>query len=194
MLNKAGIYPVAIDIVDRPLFFEGILVVGDTTKPHILQQARVEEADTIIITLHDDSLNIFTVLTSRQLNPEINVVVRAVHAETVERLHQAGANHVLSESLLGSQLLQVALVEMGVLPGLTDYLIRELRWYGAPIHIKDLAEKYRGHIKIICLVREGQVLEPRAEQVVQEKDIMVVLGTQQYVEMLRQQGAVRRDF
>lgn len=190
MLNKAGIYPVVIDLLDRPLFFQGKLIVGDTTKPHVLQQARVEEADTIIITLHDDSLNIFTVLASRHLNPNINVVVRAVHLETVERLHQAGANHVLSESLLGSQLLQVAMVEMGVLPRLKGYLIRELLWRSTPVQIQSLAEKHRGNMKIICVVRDDKILQPKADYTLQQNDKIVVMGKEEHVTLLQQQGAV----
>lgn len=193
MLNKAGIYPVAIDLLDRPLFFQGKLVVGDATKPHILKEARIEEADTIIITLHDDNLNIFTVLASRHLNPNINVVVRAVHKETIERLHQAGANHVLSESLLGSQLLQVAMVEMDVLPKLTNYLIRELVWHNSPIQIRPLAERYKGYIKIICVVRDNQVFKPTADFMLQKNDIIVVLSTPEHMELLQQQGAELLD-
>lgn len=121
-LNQAGINPHVIDILEKPLSFNGKLIVGDATLPQTLHQARIEEADTLIVTLNSDSLNIFTVLSSRQLNPNLNVIVRAIHADTVDRLCEAGANHVLSEAILGSQLLQVAMVEMGVLPKFSDYV------------------------------------------------------------------------
>ncbi len=183
-LNRVDIYPVVIDIVNRPLHFRGKLVVGDATKPHILHQARIEEADTLIVTLNNDSLNTFTVLAGRQLNPNINVVARAVQAETVDRLRQAGANHVLSESLLGYQLLQVAMVRMGILPKLSNYVIRELVWRHAPIKIETLAIRHKGFIKIICIIKDDKLFEPTAEYQLQQDDLIVVLGSPQAIERL----------
>lgn len=187
-LNRADIYPVAIDIVNRPLYFRGKLVVGDATKPHILQQARIEEADTLIVTLDNDTINMFTVLAGRQLNSNINVVARAVQAEAVDRLRQAGANHVHSESLLGSQLLQVAMVDMGVLPKLSNYVVRELVWRHAPIQIQTLAEKHKGFIKIICIVKDDSIIEPKADYQLQKDDTVVVMGTPQAIEGLSTMG------
>lgn len=183
-LNSAGIYPVTIDIVNRPLYFRGELVVGDATKPHVLQKARIEEADTLIVTLDNDSLNIFTVLAGLHLNPRLNVVARAVKAEAVHRLRQAGANHVLAESLLGCQLLQVAMVEAGVLPKLSNYTIREVTWRYEPIQIQTLAEKHKGLIKIICIYKEGRIFEPTADYQLQKNDIIVVLGSPQHIKRL----------
>ena len=183
-LNRVDIYPVAIDIIDRPLYFRGKLVVGDATKPHILQQANIKAADTLIVTLDNDTLNIFTVLASRQLNPNINVVARAVHAEAVDRLLQAGANHLLSESLLGYQLLQVAMVEMGLLPKLSNYVIREVVWRHAPVQIQKLVEKQKGNIKIICIAKGDKIIEPTADYQLQENDNIAVLGTPLAIERL----------
>lgn len=183
-LNRAGIYPVTIDKVNRPLHFRGELVVGDATKHHVLQQARIEEADTLIVTLDNDSFTIFTVLASRHLNPHINVVARAVQTETIDRLRQAGANHVLSESLLGFQLLQVAMVEAGVLPKLSDYVIREVTWRHEPMKIQILAEKHQRKIKIICVIKNEEVFEPSGSYVLQKNDIIVVLGPPQHIDRL----------
>ena len=183
-LNRADIYPVAIDILNRRLQFRGKLVVGDATKPHTLQQARIDEADTLIVTLDDDTLNIFTVLAGRQLNPNINVVARAVHAQGIDRLRQAGANHVLSESLLGYQLLQVAMVELGVLPKLSNYVIRELVWRHEPIQIHTLAIRHKGFITIICIIKDDNIFEPKSDYQLQKNDIIVVLGSPQAIERL----------
>ncbi len=187
-LNRSDIYPVVIDIVNKPLYFRGKIVVGDATKPHILQQARIQEADTLIVTLDNDTINIFTVLASRQLNPNINVVARAVQAEAVDRLRQTGANHVHSESLLGYQLLQVAMVDMGVLPRLSNYVVRELVWHHAPIQIQALAEKHQGFIKIVCIVKGDSIIEPKADYELQKDDTVVVMGTPHHIEQLSTSG------
>ncbi len=184
MLNNAGIKPYVIDILNKPLFFDGELIAGDATKPHVLKEVKISEADTLIVTINDDSLNIFIVLASSLLNPDVDVMARSVHVDAIDRLHQAGANHVLSESILGFQLLQIAMVEMDVLPKLPDYVVRELTWQQEPITIQDLTEKYRGEFKVICIVREGRAIEPSLNYALQKGERIVVLGTYNNLEKL----------
>jgi Trk K+ transport system NAD-binding subunit len=175
-LNKAGIEPSVVDIANRQLYFKGSLLVGDATKPHVLHSVDIEKANTLIVTINDDSLNIFTVLASKQLNPDVDIMARAVHVDAVDRLHQAGANHVLSESILGFQLLQIAMVEIGVLPKLTDYVVREVTWQGEPITIGKLTEKHAGKFKIICAVVNDKVVEPSLGFLLESGERLVVLG------------------
>ncbi|UMZ73714.1 potassium channel family protein [Natranaerofaba carboxydovora] len=177
MLNYAGIYPDVIDIKERPLYFKGNLITGDSTKTSVLQKAKIEEADTLILTINDDSINIFTALNCKKLNPNIDIVSRAVSTDVVDRLHQAGVNHVLSETIMGFQLLQVAMVDMGVLPKLSNYLIREIKWNREPTKLRDLTERNKVDAKIICIVRENKVLEPSAELALNKNDLIVALGS-----------------
>jgi voltage-gated potassium channel len=175
-LNEAGIIPSVVDILQRPLLFEGNLVVGDATKPHVLQEVRVEEADALIVTINDDSLNIFIVLASKLLNSRVDIMARSVHVDAIDRLHQAGANHVLSESILGFQLLQIAMVEMGVLPKRSNYLVRELPWLHDPVTIGELTAKHVGNFKVVCIVKDGNAIEPSLSYVLQKGDSIVVMG------------------
>ena len=67
-------------------------------KPHVLQKARIEEADTLIVTLDNDSLNIFTVLAGLHLNPVL--MLWPERSRPGCSSSAAGrANHVLAESL-----------------------------------------------------------------------------------------------
>jgi voltage-gated potassium channel len=175
-LNNSGIKPCVVDIAQRPLYFKGELIVGDATKPHILHAVEIERANTLIVTINDDSLNIFTVLASRYLNPAIDVMARAVHVDAVDRLHQAGANHVLSESILGFQLLQIAMVEMGVLPKVPDYVVREVFWQGESITIGKLTQEHAAKFKIICAVKNETAMRPTLNYTLSRGDRLVVLG------------------
>ncbi len=180
-LNEAGIKPYVIDILQKPLTFQGTLVVGDATKPQVLQEVKIEEADTLIVTINNDSLNIFIVLASSLLNPDIDIMARSVHADAVDRLHQAGANHVLSESILGFQLLQIAMVEMGVLPKMRDYVVREIPWRQEPISIRELTKEHNNNFKIICAVKDGKAVEPSLDYTLQKGDSIVALGPPEYL-------------
>lgn len=181
-LNQVGIEPSVVDIQRRPLHFRGKLVIGDATKPHILTKVNIKQANTLIVTINNDSLNIFTVLTSKQINPGVDIMARAVHVDAVDRLHQAGANHVLSESILGFQLLQIALVELEVLPKLTDYVVREVTWSGDATTVGALTEKYAGKFKVICTVKEVDVIEPSIALSILPGDKLVVIGPPDNIE------------
>ncbi len=183
-LNNAGIKPYVIDILHKPLFFEGNLIVGDATKPHVLHEVQIEKADTLIVTINDDSLNIFIVLASSLLNPDVDVMARSVHVDAVDRLHQAGANHVLSESILGFQLLQIAMVEMGVLPKMSDYVVREINWQREPVTIQELTEMHPGEFKIICVVKNDTAIEPSLDYTLQKEDRIVALGPTEHLDKL----------
>jgi voltage-gated potassium channel len=185
-LNESGIQPYVVDIQERPLLFDGTLIVGDATKPHVLQKVRIEDADTLIVTINNDSLNIFIVLANSLINRDVDVMARAVHADAIDRLHQAGANHVLSESILGFQLLQIAMVEMGVLPKLSNYVLREMPWLSEPITIGDLTAKHKGKFKIVCIVRNSDVLEPSIDFTLRRGDRLVALGHPDYLDTLNE--------
>jgi Trk K+ transport system NAD-binding subunit len=183
-LNEAGIKPYVVDIQERPLLFDGTLIVGDATKPHVLHKVRIEDADTLIVTINDDSLNIFIVLANSLINPDVDVMARAVHADAIDRLHQAGANHVLSESVLGFQLLQIAMVEMGVLPKMSDYVLREVSWFSEPVTIGELTAKHKSKFKIVCVVKNSEVIEPSIDYTLQKGDKLVALGHPDYLSTL----------
>ena len=187
-LNRANIYPIVIDVANKPLSFKGELIVGDSTKVNVLQQkhiqAHIKEADILIATIDNDNMNIFTVLASRLINPNLNVVAGAIRSESAERLHQAGASHVLSESQLGFQLLQIALVQAGILPKQSAYAIREVVWRRQPIQIQTLSEQLEKTIKIICVVREDKIIEPAAEYKLEKNDHIIVLGPPQQIDTL----------
>lgn len=183
-LNNAGIKPYVIDVLNKPLFFDGELIAGDATKPHVLQEVQIDKADTLIVTINNDSLNIFIVLASSLLNPDVDVMARSVHVDAVDRLHQAGANHVLSESILGFQLLQIAMVEMGVLPKMKDYVVREIVWQREPLTVQELTEMHRGEFKIICIIKDDKAIEPALDYTLQKGDRIVALGPTGHLERL----------
>ena len=176
-LNQVGIRPVIIDVLDREKHFDGELIVGDATFSNVLEEAQIKSADTIIAALNADHLNIFTVLASKQMNPDINIVARAVRPDSAERIMQAGANHVLSEAILGFQLLQMTMVEMGIIPKLSSNVIREITWNKEPTSLMKIVKNTAHHLHVICIVKpDYEVLEPQTNHVIQTGDRLVALG------------------
>ena len=79
-----------------------LLYVGDdATHDEALLSAGIERARALVTTLPDDSENVFTVLTARQLNPRINIISRAKNPKSERKLLLAGASHVVMPEQIG---------------------------------------------------------------------------------------------
>jgi len=82
---------------------EGCLVVtGDATEEHILQSASIERAGSLVSVLPSDADNVFITLTSRNLNPDLQIVARAEYASSEKKLLQAGADRVVMPANIGA--------------------------------------------------------------------------------------------
>jgi voltage-gated potassium channel len=71
-------------------------VAGDATDGALLANLGLgRQATRILCLTHDDVSNVYITLTARQVAPDILIVSRANKAETVRKLMQAGATHVV---------------------------------------------------------------------------------------------------
>ncbi len=77
-------------------------IEGDAADIKVLEQAGVMEARTVIITTHNDAMNIYLAFYCRQLRPDMQIISRATHERSVAKLHMAGADLVLSYASMGA--------------------------------------------------------------------------------------------
>jgi voltage-gated potassium channel len=87
------------------------VVVGRAEDLENMKAVGIERAPSVLLTTHDDAVNIFLAIYARRLNPECHIVSRVTHQRNLESLHRAGANFVLSQSSLGATLLLSVLQE-----------------------------------------------------------------------------------
>lgn len=78
-----------------------LYIHDDATHDEALQAANVNEARALIAALSDDSDNLFIVLTTRQLNPNLHIISRARDPRSQKKLTLAGANRVVMPEQLG---------------------------------------------------------------------------------------------
>ncbi len=76
-------------------------VVGNAAEIEILREAGIEETSTVVITPHDDDLNIYLTIFCRKLRPDIQILCRATEERNVATLHRAGADIVMSYASMG---------------------------------------------------------------------------------------------
>ncbi|MFD1569324.1 potassium channel family protein [Halorubrum laminariae] len=91
-LTDASIPVTVVDEADA----EGVDVVGDATDPETLAAAGIEDAQTVVLALPDDTVAEFTTLVARDLAPNVEILARVEESESVPKMHRAGADYVLA--------------------------------------------------------------------------------------------------
>ena len=79
------------------------LFLGDAADRDVIDKAGVAEAPSILLTTHDDAVNIYLTVYCRRLNPEARILTRVTHERNVEAIQRAGADFVLSYASFGVQ-------------------------------------------------------------------------------------------
>lgn len=77
-------------------------ILGDGAELEVLEQAGIWKTPVIIITTHDDDMNIYMTIYCRQLRPDAQIITRANLERNVTTLHRTGADFVLSYSSTGA--------------------------------------------------------------------------------------------
>ncbi len=81
------------------------LVCGDAAELEILEQAGIRDSSTVVITTHDDNMNVYLTIYCRRLRPDIHILGRANLERNVSTLHRAGADFVMSYATTGANVL-----------------------------------------------------------------------------------------
>jgi voltage-gated potassium channel len=77
-------------------------ILGNAADGEILRQAGLMDAPAVVITTHDDDVNIYLTLYCRHLRPEMQIISRATLERNVATLHRAGADFVMSYASMGA--------------------------------------------------------------------------------------------
>jgi voltage-gated potassium channel len=77
-------------------------VVGDAAELAVLQAAGIREAPTVMVTTHDDDVNVYLTIYCRRLRPDVQIIARARLDRNISTLHRAGADSVLSYASTGA--------------------------------------------------------------------------------------------
>lgn len=74
------------------------VIIGSAADYDTLIAAGIERTPSIIITTHEDDLNVYLTIYCRRLRPDAQIISRASLNRNVKTLHRAGANLVMSYS------------------------------------------------------------------------------------------------
>jgi voltage-gated potassium channel len=80
-------------------------VVGDAAELEVLERAGIIDSPSVVITTHDDDMNIYLAIYCRRLRPDIQILGRANQDRNISTLHRAGADFVMSHASTGANLI-----------------------------------------------------------------------------------------
>ena len=77
-------------------------VVGDAADISVLKEAGIDDACAVIVTTHDDDVNVYLTIYIRRLRPDVQIIARSNLDRNVATLNRAGADAVLSYASIGA--------------------------------------------------------------------------------------------
>ena len=155
-------------------------VLGDAADLDVLKQAGVLEAPTVIVTTHDDDLNVYLTIYCRRLRADIQIISRATRERVVATLHRAGADIVMSYASIGASSL-MNLLRRGRILMVTEGLdVFRVNVPGALVdkRIADSSIRERTGCHVIAIrTAEGGRIVPGPEQVLPADAQLVLIGS-----------------
>ena len=78
-------------------------ILGDAADLHVLERAGISaESPSVLITTHDDDINIYLTIYCRKLRPNIQINSRANLERNISKLYSVGADIVMSPASMGA--------------------------------------------------------------------------------------------
>jgi Trk K+ transport system NAD-binding subunit len=80
-------------------------VIGDAAELGTLQKAGILDCSAVVITTHDDDMNVYLAIYCRRLRPDVQIVGRANQDRNANTLHRAGVDFVMSYASTGANVI-----------------------------------------------------------------------------------------
>lgn len=101
-LSQRGIEYVILEKNAERVGSDPNCIVGDAADAEMLNSAGLMKTPVVVVTTHDDDMNVFLTLYCRRLRPNIQIISRATKERNISTLHRAGADFVLSYASMGA--------------------------------------------------------------------------------------------
>jgi Trk K+ transport system NAD-binding subunit len=154
-------------------------IQGSAADRDVLVAAGIDTTPSIIITTHDDNLNIYLTIYCRRLRPDVQIISRASLDRNINTLHRAGANLVMSyTSLCASTIMN--LLKPGKLlmlsEGLNVFRMRVRHRLEGRI-LRDLRIREETGCSVVAVQRgERTEINPDPAIVLEREDELILIG------------------
>ena len=145
-----------------------------------LVSAGINETPSIIITTHDDNLNIYLAIYCRRLRPDAQIISRASLDRNINTLHRAGANLVMSySSLVTATIMNLLQPQKMLMLSEGLHVFRAAlspKLENRPLH--DIQVRESTGCSVVAVRRKGQsIVNPDPTILLAPGDELVLIGT-----------------
>ncbi len=156
------------------------VITGSAADRDILARAGIAKAPSVIITTHDDDLNVYLAIYCRRLRQDVQIISRASLNRNVRTLHRAGVDLVMSYSSITANTI-VNLLRPGSLVTLSE----NVSVFVAPVtrqlvggSLRDLRLREDTGCSVIAIRRQGvaTIVNPDPSGILRQGDELVLVG------------------
>ena len=163
---------------------DGVDIVGDATQEETLAAAGIDDAQTVVLALPDDTMTEFATLVIRDMAPEIEIVARVEEKANISKTYRAGADYVLSLETVTGRMSASYLLESEDILSLDQQMkiARTSADVITGLAIEEANIREQTGCTVIAIERGGDLLtdiEPGT--VIRQTDTLIIVGTDEGV-------------
>ncbi len=106
------------DAVHTVIEHGDLAVEADASREAILRRLRIDQARGLIAALGSDAENVYTIMTARDLKPDLFIIARADSDDAKQKMMRAGADRVISPYQIGA----VQMAQTALRPAVVDFV------------------------------------------------------------------------
>lgn len=161
---------------------------GDATDEKILLHAGIQKARGVFAATDDDNRNLVISLTAKHLNPNIRVVARCQEPRNIEKIKKAGADVVISPTLIGGLRMAAEMVR----PTVTSFLDKMMRDKDRNLRVEEVSltqrfvgksisslnlQKYSNTLLLAIKTKEDWIYNPTEDYIIKPENTLIVMTT-----------------
>ncbi len=167
-----------------------VYIEGDPIEDMVLKKAGIEKAIGLFAAMDDDNKNLIISLSARQMNPNIKVVASCHNNMNAEKMKRAGANSVVSSTLIGGLRMASEMIRPTVVTFL-DTMLRDtnknLRIEETPLldslegkQLKDLnLKQFKNTLLLAIRTKIGWIYSPNETHTIGKDSSLIIMTTPQ---------------
>ena len=173
-------------------------IIGNASANGNLEIAGIKKAKGLIACADSDQENVFVTLSARSMNPNLYIVARASGRDAEDKLKIAGANRTIAPYFISGR----RMAALATRPVASDFMdivmhgehlefsLREMALKDrSPMINKSLSDaeiRQKSGATVLAIRKADQAfnLQPLAGSKIEKGDILVVIGTQEQLEIL----------
>ena len=178
-LAERGVGYRIVERQHRPGSDDPHVVLGDAADLAVLKKANIDQASCVIVTTHEDDVNVFLTLYARKLKSDALILSRATLERNTRTLHRAGADFVLSYGSVGANAIFNLLRDRNVMT-----LAEGLNVFTVPTPAKLVGRtlvqsglRQETGVNLLAIHHDGQVtINPEASTRIPDRATLTLIG------------------